>query len=124
MVKPCRELRVEMSRLATLLLVFATVGTCCTAEEGLPSATREAARVKAKAYLSVKKLPPGGECEIIVLVAVEAGWHINSHSVQKEWQIPTELSISSKLGTKLVSHRLSQRQAGPGAGQRGTRPGV
>jgi uncharacterized protein YyaL (SSP411 family) len=58
-------------------------------------------RVKAKAFLSVKKLPPGGQCEIVVFLSIKEGWHINSHSVQ-EWQIPTELTVSSKLGTKLV----------------------
>jgi uncharacterized protein len=97
----CCKRCVEMSRLATLLLVFATVGTCSQAAEGLPSASQEAIRVKAKAFLSVKKLPAGGECEIIVLVAVESGWHINSHSTEKEWQIPTELTVSSKQGTTL-----------------------
>ena len=50
----------------------------------------------------VKKLPPGGKCEIIVLLNIQSGWHINSNSVVKEWQIPTELSVSSKLGTQLA----------------------
>ena len=58
--------------------------------------------MKARAYLSVKKLPPGGKCEIIVFLSIKDGWHINSHSVQQDWQIPTELTLSSKLGTKLV----------------------
>jgi thiol:disulfide interchange protein DsbD len=64
--------------------------------------TQGVGRVKARAYLSVKKLPPGGECEIIVFVTIKQGWHINSHSVQKEWQIPTEVTLSSRLGTKLA----------------------
>ena len=73
-----------------------------------PAPQREPARIKAQAFLSAKKLPAGGECEIVILVAVQSGWHINAHSVEKEWKIPTEVTITSKLGTKLVKVRYPE----------------
>ncbi len=73
----------------------------CRADEGLSGGT-EAARVKAKAFLSVKRLPAGGECEIVVYVDIQDGWHINGNTTVKDWQIPTELTVTSKFGTKLV----------------------
>jgi thiol:disulfide interchange protein DsbD len=91
---------VASGRSAILAFVLIAVGKMCTAEDGRSGA--ESARVKAKAFLSVKKLPAGGECEILVLVNIQNGWHINSHSTEKEWQIPTELTVTSKFGTKLA----------------------
>jgi Disulphide bond corrector protein DsbC len=73
----------------------------CPAAEGL-SGGAESARVKAKAFLSVKKLPAGGECDIVVYVDIQEGWHINGNTTVKEWQIPTELTVTSKFGTKLA----------------------
>jgi hypothetical protein len=74
---------------------------CCGADEGLSGGT-EGARVKAKAFLSVKRLPAGGECEVVVYVDIQDGWHINGNATVKDWQIPTELTVTSKFGTKLV----------------------
>jgi uncharacterized protein len=112
----CRKLCIEMPGLATLLLVFVLFGTCSKAEDGPSNA---APRVKAKAFLSVKKLPPGGECEIIVLLTIENGWHINSHTAQTEWQIPTELTVTSKFGTKLarVSYPKGRLARVPGSAE-------
>lgn len=103
-------------RLAALVVVFPTVNASCTADEA-PAAAAESARVKAKAFLSVKRLPAGGDCEILVLVNVQNGWHINSHFVEKEWQIPTELTVTSKLGTKLtrVSFPKGRKARVPGS---------
>jgi thiol:disulfide interchange protein DsbD len=95
-----RALCVASGRSAMLAFVLIAVGRICPAEDGRSGA--ESARVRAKAFLSVKKLPAGGECEILVLVNIQNGWHINSHSAEKEWQIPTELTVTSKLGTKLA----------------------
>jgi Disulphide bond corrector protein DsbC len=50
----------------------------------------------------VKRLPAGGECEVVVFVKIQEGWHINSNTTVKDWQIPTELTVTSKYGTKLV----------------------
>jgi hypothetical protein len=97
-----RSIRVTHWWLAAFGLVFG-LWQACRAEEGtLPGAGPDNVRVKAKAFLSVKKLPAGSDCEIIVLLTIQPGWHINSHSVVKEWQIPTELTVSSKYGTQLA----------------------
>jgi uncharacterized protein len=97
-----RTSHVSLSPLAVLVLVFA-LGQMCPAGEGtLSGSAQETVRVKAKAFLSVKRLPAGGDCEIMVLLTIQPGWHINSHSVVKEWQIPTELTVSSKFGTQLA----------------------
>jgi uncharacterized protein len=61
--------------------------------------------VTAKAFLSVDKLPPGGTCRFVVFVAIKDGWHINTNTVDEQWQVPTELTITSKLGVKVA--RLS-----------------
>jgi uncharacterized protein len=96
-----RSLDVTRWGIAAFVLVFG-LGDACRAAEGLPGAGPESVRVKAKAFLSVKKLPAGGDCEIIVILTVQPGWHLNSHTVVKDWQIPTELTISSKRGTQLA----------------------
>jgi hypothetical protein len=96
-----RALHLAGLRTIALLCVLVPVANACRADEGLSGGT-EAARVKAKAFLSVKRLPAGSECEIVVFVTVQEGWHINSNTTVKDWQIPTELSVTSKYGTKLV----------------------
>jgi DsbC/DsbD-like thiol-disulfide interchange protein len=97
----CRFLHFASVRRIALACLLVGLANCCRADEGLSHGT-EAARVKAKAYLSVKRLPAGGECEIVVFVTVQDGWHINSNTTVKDWQIPTELTITSKYGTKLA----------------------
>jgi hypothetical protein len=98
-----RLTRFSSTRLMAIAFASAlfAIASICHADEGL-SGGAEAARVKAKAFLSVKRLPAGGECEIIVFVNIEDGWHINSNTTVKDWQIPTELTVTSKYGTKLV----------------------
>lgn len=97
-----RSIRVTLWRMAAFVLVFGLGQTCRAGEGTQPGAGPDNVRVKAKAFLSVKKLPAGGDCEIIVLLKIQPGWHINSHSVVKDWQIPTELTVSSKYGTQLA----------------------
>jgi uncharacterized protein len=80
------------------------------------------ALVKAKPYLSVDKLPPGGTCEVVIFVQIKPGWHIQGNDVKESWQHRTEVTLQSKLGATLeqVSYpkgRLSleagARQASP-----------
>jgi Disulphide bond corrector protein DsbC len=88
--------------LAAPVLVLAAAGTCCRAQDAPLDGGQQAVRVKAKAFLSFKKLPAGGECEIVVLLTIQDGWHINANAVEKEYLIPTEMTVSSKLGTTLA----------------------
>jgi uncharacterized protein len=92
---------VASAGMTALVCALAGFSPNCQADEPL-SRTPEKGRVKVDAYLSVKRLPAGGECEVVVFVKIQEGWHINSNTTVKDWQIPTELTVTSKYGTKLV----------------------
>ncbi len=96
-----RSSRIRFCASLAIACVSFASANYCRAEEGL-SGGSETARVKAKAFLSVKRLPAGGECEVVVYVDIQDGWHINGNTTVKDWQIPTELTVTSKFGTKLV----------------------
>jgi uncharacterized protein len=63
--------------------------------------------VTAKAFLSVDKLPPGGTCRFVVYVSIKDGWHINTNTVEEQWQVPTELTVGSKFGVKIAKLSFS-----------------
>jgi len=58
-------------------------------------------QVKVEAHLSVDRLPAGTECQILIRLTVEPGWHINAVPASPD-TIETEVSFKGKLGTKLV----------------------
>lgn len=58
-------------------------------------------KVTAEAHLSVDKLPPGGECKILIRLTVQDGWHINSNPASPEGFIATEVTFKGKQGTQL-----------------------
>ena len=49
-------------------------------------------KLSAVAYLSVDKLPAGGECKVALVLNVKDGWHINANPAQPKFLIPTELT--------------------------------
>jgi DsbC/DsbD-like thiol-disulfide interchange protein len=57
--------------------------------------------VKAKAYLSVDRLPAGSACQIIVLVDVKKGWHVNANPPDPDYLKPIKITLKSKNGVKL-----------------------
>lgn len=59
-------------------------------------------RIRARAYLSVDKLPAGSTCQVIVVVNVEKGWHINANPPNPAFVIPVKLSWKSKNNVELV----------------------
>ena len=64
----------------------------------------EAARhekVSAKAYLSVERLPAGGECQVAVVLEIDEGWHINANPAKPKFMVATEVSAKGKLKTTL-----------------------
>jgi len=65
-----------------------------------PKPKKKDDKVKAEAHLSVDKLPPGGECQVLIRLTIESGWHINTNPAKPEEFIPTEIAITGKLGTK------------------------
>jgi uncharacterized protein len=52
-------------------------------------------KVAAKIYLSVDKLPPGGEAEVAILLEIQDGWHINTNPASDDFLIPTEITAES-----------------------------
>ncbi|REJ88138.1 MAG: DUF255 domain-containing protein [Planctomycetota bacterium] len=58
-------------------------------------------KVSAKAYLSVDRLPAGGECEVAVVIDIIDGWHINANPAQPKFLIATEIKAAGKLKTAL-----------------------
>jgi DsbC/DsbD-like thiol-disulfide interchange protein len=72
------------------------------AQAAPPAAKKKDEKVKAEAHLSVDKLPPGGECQVIVRLTIESGWHINTNPANPKEFVPTEISIVGKQGTKLA----------------------
>jgi len=58
--------------------------------------------VTAQAYLSVDRLPLGGQCRIALLVDIKKDWHINANPPRPKIVIPTMLSLRSPAGVKLT----------------------
>ena len=58
--------------------------------------------VKARAYLSVDKLPAGKQVRMVLVVDIEKGWHINANPSNPDFLEATKLAIKSKYGTKLA----------------------
>lgn len=67
--------------------------------------------VKAKAYLSVDKLPAGQTCRIVMMVDIAKGWHVNSNPSNPDYLEPTRLVVKSKYGTKLTRIRYPKHQS-------------
>lgn len=49
-------------------------------------------KLSAAAYLSLDKVPAGGECHVAVVLNIKDGWHINANPAQPKYLIPTELT--------------------------------
>lgn len=58
--------------------------------------------VRARAYLSTDRLPAGGTCQIVVLLDVKEGWHINANPPSPDFLKPTKVSFKSKAGVTLA----------------------
>ncbi len=82
------------------LTVAAATGTTHAQETGLP---RKTERVRAEAHLSVDRLEPGKECDILIRLNIQPEWHINSNPPEPKEYVATEVTFKGKLGTKLGS---------------------
>ncbi|MEX0701734.1 MAG: DUF255 domain-containing protein [Planctomycetales bacterium] len=74
-------------------------------EQPAPKKDDKQPLVKARAYLSVDRLPAGETCRIIVLLDVAEGWHVNQNPAKPKNFIPTQLTIKAKEGTQLSAVR-------------------
>jgi Rieske Fe-S protein len=52
--------------------------------------------VKAQAFLSVDRLPAGSACQVVVVLNVAKGWHINANPPEPENVIPVKVTWKSK----------------------------
>lgn len=57
-------------------------------------------KIAAKVVLSVDKLPPGGQCEIAVVLDVQPGWHINANPPSPDYMKATKVTVKSNLGSE------------------------
>lgn len=67
--------------------------------------------VRGVAYLSVDKLPAGSACQVIVVLTVAKGWHINANPAKPDFVKPTKISWKSKNGVELVDVKYPQGSA-------------
>jgi len=56
--------------------------------------------VTMRAYFSVDKLPPGKTCQVVLVVNIAEGWHMNADPALPKEVMPL-FELKSKLGTKL-----------------------
>lgn len=66
-----------------------------------PAAKKD--KIKSQAFLSTPKLMPGKSTRIAFVLKVDPGWHINPNPADRDEAIPTSVSVTSKLGTKLTN---------------------
>jgi uncharacterized protein len=79
-----------------------SVRSTLVAQVDQPAPKKKDEKVKAEAHLSVDKLPPGGECQVLIRLTIEPGWHINTNPANPKDFVATEVSIVGKQGTKIA----------------------
>ena len=58
--------------------------------------------VKGRAYLSTDKLPAGSTCDVVILIDVKEGWHVNSNPPSQDFLKPTVVEFQSKLAVEFT----------------------
>jgi len=66
-----------------------------------PSQTA-ASLVKPQAFISLDSVPQGKPFEAAVVVAIQQGYHMNSHTPSEAYLIPTTITATPPAGVKLV----------------------
>lgn len=64
--------------------------------------------VTGKAFLSVDRLPGGGQCRVVMVINIADGWHIKTNPARPRTFIPTQLTVKSKHGTVLKDVRYPE----------------
>lgn len=67
-----------------------------------PGTVKKEEKVKAEAHLSLNKLAAGRECQILIRLKVQEGWHINANPTRPKGLPATEVLFKGKQGTKLT----------------------
>lgn len=65
-------------------------------------APKKEEHVKAQAFLSVDRLPAGGSCQVMVVLTIEKGWHVNANPPSPDYLIPVKVSWKSKNKIQLA----------------------
>jgi uncharacterized protein YyaL (SSP411 family) len=86
-------------------LAFAPAEELISAAEPTDEDAKKHDKVAAAAYLSVDKIPAGGECLVAIVLDVKQGWHINANPAQPKFLIPTELTATLPAELKLTDIR-------------------
>ncbi len=58
--------------------------------------------VRAQAFLSVDKLPAGSACQVVVVLNITKGWHVNANPPVPDYLKPVKISWKSKHKVELV----------------------
>ncbi|MFV0445348.1 MAG: thioredoxin domain-containing protein [Planctomycetaceae bacterium] len=58
-------------------------------------------KAHATLYLAADKLIPGGSTPMAVVITIDKGWHLNANPPRPDFVVPTELTLTSSLGTQL-----------------------
>lgn len=82
-------------------LVAVNPGIELLAAAGLGQTTPKKQLVKAKAYLSVDKLPAGKTCKVAIVLTIDEGWHINRNPAEPDFLVPTTFTIKSSQKIQL-----------------------
>ena len=77
--------------------------------EEAPDARSERGPVTVEAWASQRAVAPGGEIEVAVRIAIEAGWHINAHEPLQDYLVATE--VEPAVGAPYLVHEVAWPEA-------------
>jgi thioredoxin:protein disulfide reductase len=98
----------RMNAVAAALLIVAsgaaTFSSRAVAARAAQSAGSQTAAslVKPQTFISLDAVPQGKEFEAAVVVAIQQGYHMNSHTPSEAYLIPTTLTATPPAGFKVV----------------------
>jgi thiol:disulfide interchange protein DsbD len=82
-----------------ILLAFPIFGAVAFQIGGM---TTSASKVKVESKLSVDKVPAGSTFKVAVILHIEGGWHINSHTPTYDYLIGTSFELPQREGVILT----------------------
>lgn len=66
--------------------------------------------VKARVYLSADKLQPGTTCQMLVVLEIQEGWHVNQNPPSRDYLIPTTIVNCYQFDAKALETDKSKRE--------------
>ncbi len=98
----------------TLAIAIGPLGSENGAQAQSPDTTKKPVKkpekITMKAFMSLDKIPAGGQCDVAIVIDIKEGWHINANPADPDFLIPTTLMVKSKQGVKLSSVKYPKGQ--------------